>query len=63
MTAVSFGLSPDALREKIATASRKLFLIREKRIHPNKDDKIPTDWNGLMITALARGAQILGDQA
>ena len=35
----------------------KLFKIREKRIHPLKDDKILTDWNGLMIAALAKGAQ------
>ncbi|MFX1380627.1 MAG: thioredoxin domain-containing protein [Promethearchaeota archaeon] len=34
----------------------KLFNEREKRIHPNKDDKILTDWNGLFIAALAKGA-------
>ena len=37
----------------------KLFDIREKRIHPYKDDKILTDWNGLMIGALAMGARVL----
>jgi len=37
----------------------KLFNIREKRIHPYKDDKILTDWNGLMIGALAMGARVL----
>jgi uncharacterized protein YyaL (SSP411 family) len=36
-----------------------LFDFREKRIHPHKDDKILTDWNGLMIGALAQGARIL----
>jgi uncharacterized protein YyaL (SSP411 family) len=36
-----------------------LFNLREKRIHPHKDDKILTDWNGLMIGALAQGARIL----
>ena len=34
-----------------------LFTVRKKRIHPLKDDKILTDWNGLMITALAKAAQ------
>ena len=29
------------------------------RIHPHRDDKILTNWNGLMIAALARGYQIL----
>jgi uncharacterized protein YyaL (SSP411 family) len=34
---------------------------REKRVHPLKDDKIITSWNGLMIAALAKGAQALQD--
>ncbi len=37
----------------------KLFQVREGRIHPLKDDKILTDWNGLMIAALAKAAQAL----
>ena len=32
----------------------KLFETRERRVHPLKDDKILTDWNGLMIAALAK---------
>jgi len=47
---------PDSLRQK-------LFYAREKRVHPYKDDKILTDWNGLMIAALARGARVLEDDA
>ncbi|MCX6678436.1 MAG: thioredoxin domain-containing protein [Methanothrix sp.] len=43
-------------REKIRA---KLFLAREERVHPFKDDKILTDWNGLMIAALAKAAQAL----
>ena len=39
-----------------------LFLFREKRIRPHKDDKVLTDWNGLMIGALAMGARILDNQ-
>jgi uncharacterized protein len=45
-------------REKIRA---KLFLAREKRVHPLKDDKILTDWNGLMIAALAKAAQALDE--
>ncbi len=40
---------------------KKLFAAREKRIHPHKDDKILADWNGLMIAALARGAQVFDE--
>jgi uncharacterized protein YyaL (SSP411 family) len=43
----------------LENARQKLFLEREKRVHPHKDDKILTDWNGLMIAALARAAQVL----
>ncbi len=39
----------------------KLFQAREERGHPLKDDKILTDWNGLMIAALAKAAQALQD--
>jgi len=39
-----------------------LFNIREKRVHPHKDDKILTDWNGLMIAALAKGGQVLKEE-
>jgi uncharacterized protein len=52
---------PDAKRV-IDRARQKLFKAREKRIHPHKDDKILTDWNGLMIAALAKGAQVLGEE-
>ncbi|VVB72131.1 Uncharacterised protein [uncultured archaeon] len=38
-----------------------LFLAREKRVRPHRDDKILTDWNGLMIAALARGADVLDE--
>lgn len=37
----------DSIRER-------LFEIREQRIHPYKDDKILTDWNGLVIAALSK---------
>ncbi len=37
---------------------QKLFNDRKERVHPFKDDKILTDWNGLMIAALAMGAQV-----
>jgi len=40
---------------------QKLYGIREKRIHPFKDDKILTDWNGLMIAAFAKAAAALGE--
>jgi uncharacterized protein YyaL (SSP411 family) len=50
--------------EKILKEGReKLFSARENRIHPLKDDKVLTSWNGLMIAAMAKAYQALGDQA
>ena len=49
--------------EEWATVRRDLFEDRERRVHPLKDDKILTDWNGLMIAALARAGRVLGDKA
>jgi len=40
---------------------KKIFEAREKRVHPHKDDKILTAWNGLMIAALSLGSRVLGD--
>jgi uncharacterized protein YyaL (SSP411 family) len=47
-----------AAHEKIR---KKLFDHREERIHPHKDDKILTDWNGLMIGALSMGAKVFNN--
>ena len=54
-------ISEDALRTTLASARTKLFNVREKRIHPYKDDKVMTDWNGLMIAALAKGGRYLNE--
>ncbi len=42
--------------EEIENIRLSLFKTREKRMHPHKDDKILTDWNGLLIAALAKAA-------
>jgi len=61
--ASEMNLPTEELKKKIDSVRSRLFEVRERRIHPHKDDKILTDWNGLMIAALARGAQALGDKA
>jgi len=55
---VHLGVGYEELTGVLRTARQKLFEAREERIHPLKDDKILTDWNGLMIAALAKGAQV-----
>jgi hypothetical protein len=57
--ASELNISREELERRLEEARKKLFDAREKRIHPHKDDKILTDWNGLMIAALSKGAQAL----
>ncbi|AEV69753.1 thioredoxin domain-containing protein [Acetivibrio clariflavus] len=56
------GNIPDEERPFIEECRKKLFEYREKRVHPHKDDKILTSWNGLMIAALAIGGRVLGKE-
>ena len=49
----------DSLRLRVAT--RQLFDLRTLRVRPLLDDKVLTDWNGLMIAALARCGTVLND--
>jgi len=55
--ASDLNLPKHDLQKHLEVIRQKLFAYREKRVHPMKDDKILTDWNGLMIAALAKGAQ------
>ncbi|MDJ0836224.1 MAG: thioredoxin domain-containing protein [Acidobacteriota bacterium] len=54
--------SVEALTRRLNDMRERLFVVREKRIHPLKDDKVLTDWNGLMIAALAMGGRVLGEE-
>jgi uncharacterized protein YyaL (SSP411 family) len=51
-----------ATRGLLAEARQKLLEARERRVRPGLDDKILTSWNGLMISAFAMAAEVLGDE-
>jgi uncharacterized protein YyaL (SSP411 family) len=55
------GFSNSQPGEEIQEIRRKLFTEREKRVKPFLDDKILTDWNGLMIASLSKASTILGE--
>jgi uncharacterized protein len=54
-------ISPEELAERWEAGREKLFLARQARAHPRQDTKVLAAWNGLMIAALAKTAQALGD--
>ncbi len=60
-TAEQFKLPVAEAEQKLLTSLEKLRAVRARRPRPHLDDKILTAWNGLMISALARGSQVLGE--
>ena len=60
--ASKYNLSLKDLNKFMQDSIKKMFYERKKRIHPFKDDKILTDWNGLMISALAMGARVFDNK-
>jgi len=61
-TAQRFKKTEDEIRQLLARSREILFSLRTKRPRPHLDDKIIAAWNGLMISALARGAQVLHER-
>jgi uncharacterized protein len=60
-TAKRFEKSVQEIAKSIAHSREKLFSLRAKRPRPHLDDKIIAAWNGLMISAYARGTQVLDE--
>lgn len=56
-------MKEELMKTFIKNSKNKLYKERSKRIRPLKDDKILTDWNGLMIASLAYGGLILKDES
>ncbi len=59
--AAQFRLSPEQASERLLVSLEKLRETRARRPRPLLDDKIITANNGLMISALAKGALVLGE--
>lgn len=61
-------VSPDAVfsdsdLSTLVEIREKLLISRESRPRPARDEKILTDWNGLMIASMARASIVLGKPA
>jgi uncharacterized protein YyaL (SSP411 family) len=50
---------PAVQEGKLNALREKLFLAREKRVKPARDDKVLADWNGLMIYGLAQASEAM----
>jgi uncharacterized protein YyaL (SSP411 family) len=61
-TAATLEIKENELKRRYDIIRAKLLAARQRRPHPLLDDKILTDWNGLMIAALAMGTRVLGEQ-
>ena len=57
-----FNKPVDELLNIIKDSKKKLLDEREKRPRPHLDDKILTSWNGLMISAFAKGYKVTGNK-
>jgi uncharacterized protein YyaL (SSP411 family) len=60
-TALELRIEVEELSRKLVHIRSVLFEARDRRIHPSRDDKILTDWNGLVIAALAKAGQVFAD--
>jgi len=60
-TAHHFGKPADEMRDALDAVAGKLLAVRSKRVRPHLDDKVLTAWNGLMISAFAKGGAILSE--
>ena len=60
-TARHFKKSEGEIARVLTQSREKLFAIRAQRPRPHLDDKIISAWNGLMISAYARAAQVIDE--
>jgi uncharacterized protein YyaL (SSP411 family) len=60
---ILYDTRPEESQDAFAAAKQRLFEARKSRPRPHLDRKILTSWNGLMISAFAKGYMVLGDEA
>ena len=57
--AAQLEVSVSELQASLKESRRKLFELREKRIKPDRDEKVLTAWNGLMMSSFAEAGVVL----
>ena len=61
--AAQMDVEPAYFRQVIADGRQILSDVRERRVKPGRDDKIMTDWNGLMIGSMVQAYRVFGHRA
>ncbi len=56
-----FSQDPSVIEQAVMRARETLFQLRKQRVHPGRDDKVLTSWNGLMIRGMAMAGRYLGE--
>jgi hypothetical protein len=56
------GLPPEEVRTAVEESKDRLYAARSKRASPLRDEKVLAAWNGLMISAHAQAALVLGEE-
>ena len=54
------GVTEAELGEVVRRGGARLYEVREQRVHPGRDEKVLTSWNGLMLKSFAEAAATLG---
>jgi uncharacterized protein YyaL (SSP411 family) len=57
-----YKITNEAFQQKLETLHRQLFEMRTKKIRPNTDDKILTEWNAIVVKGLANAYKAFGDE-
>ena len=57
-----YSVTAQDLERLLKEGREKLLAEREKRIKPNRDEKILASWNGLMISGLVDGFKVTGKE-
>jgi uncharacterized protein YyaL (SSP411 family) len=56
------GTSDEEFAEILRRSRTRLLEIRERRVHPRRDDKVLSAWNGLMFGAFAEAGAVMNRQ-
>jgi len=57
-----YGLTLQDLEKVLEKGRQKLLAEREKRVKPNRDEKVLASWNGLMISGFISGFKVTGNK-